>query len=132
MESDSTSDHDEDSKQRGPTTKAEANKVKLVVTYNKTCVPVGKEAIKLSTFEGLVARTIVPITYESWLEVRDDVREGLWQYVLDELQKSGSFAEVTCGTHDVVIEALGKVVAKPVKKHATPVKEGATPLKEEV
>ncbi|CAH1413745.1 unnamed protein product [Lactuca virosa] len=219
------------------------------------CVPVGKEATKLSTFEGLVARTMVPITYESWLEVSEEVREGLWQYVLmqetgkteedidrtllwkqarelktggyesdvnmivdkiDELQKSGSFGEVTCGTHDVLTEALGtqeqrrrvrgmgkfitpqqyfylpknvkyyleienervdkrinkleddleklkrgvlnvseaascqvggviedvekeprdeslgKVVGKPVKKHATPVKEGATPLKEEI
>ncbi|CAH1418455.1 unnamed protein product [Lactuca virosa] len=143
------------------------------------CVPVGKEATKLSTFEGLVARTMVPITYESWLEVSEEVREGLWQYVLekfvvdpksrkqtlqsigkkwrnfkhylyakfiknrskdpkanlfkhpkdypfikkedwkvfvshrvtkkweDELQKSGSFGEVTCGTHDVLTEALG-------------------------
>nr|KAJ0210812.1 hypothetical protein LSAT_V11C400179990 [Lactuca sativa] len=59
MESDSASDHDEDSKQR-----------------------VGKEATKLSTFEGLVARTMVPITYDSWLKVSEGVREGLWQYVL--------------------------------------------------
>ena len=58
MESDSASDHDEDSKQRGPTTKTKANKVKLVITYNKKGVPVGKEATKLSTFEGLVARTM--------------------------------------------------------------------------
>nr|KAJ0191502.1 hypothetical protein LSAT_V11C800450430 [Lactuca sativa] len=58
MESDSASDH-EDSKQR-----------------------VGKEATKLSTFEGLVARTMVPITYDSWLEVGEEVREGLWKYVL--------------------------------------------------
>lgn len=81
MESDSASDH-EDSKQRGPTTKTKANKVKLVITYNKKGVPVGKEATKLSTFEGLVARTMVPITYDSWLEVGEEVREGLWQYVL--------------------------------------------------
>nr|KAJ0226796.1 hypothetical protein LSAT_V11C100024300 [Lactuca sativa] len=82
MESDSASDHDEDSKQRGLTTKTKANKVKLVITYNKKGVPVGKEATKLSTFEGLVARTMVPITYDSWLEVSEEVREGLWQYVL--------------------------------------------------
>ncbi|CAI9286071.1 unnamed protein product [Lactuca saligna] len=177
MESDSASDHDEESKQRGPTTKTKANKVKLVITYNKKGVPVGKEATKLSTFEGLVARIMVPITYDSWLEVSEEVREGLWQYVLeksmkakntrahhkynhrlsrkgyaglindimqetdkteeeidrtllwkkarelktggydadvktivdkiDELQKSGSFGEVTCGTHDVLTEALG-------------------------
>ncbi|CAH1439971.1 unnamed protein product [Lactuca virosa] len=68
----SASDKDEDSKQRGSTTKEKANKVKLVVTYNKKGVPVGKEATKLSTFKGLVARTMVPITYESWLEVSDE------------------------------------------------------------
>nr|KAJ0197250.1 hypothetical protein LSAT_V11C700374100 [Lactuca sativa] len=82
MESDSASDHDEDSKQRGPTTKAKANKEKLVVTYNKKGVTVGKEATKLSTFDGLVARTMVLITYESWLEVSVEVKEGFWQYVL--------------------------------------------------
>nr|KAJ0213510.1 hypothetical protein LSAT_V11C400187020 [Lactuca sativa] len=74
MESDTASDHEEDSKQRGPTTKEKANKSKIVVTYNKKCVPPGKEAIKLSTFEGLVAKTM--------LEVSDEVKERLWQYVL--------------------------------------------------
>nr|KAJ0223907.1 hypothetical protein LSAT_V11C200076590 [Lactuca sativa] len=68
MESDSASDHDEESKQRGLIYKAKANKVELVITYNKKGVPVGKEATKLSTFKGLVARTMVPITYASWLE----------------------------------------------------------------
>ncbi|CAH1426466.1 unnamed protein product [Lactuca virosa] len=68
MESDSASNHDEDSKQRGPTTKAKSKFTKLVISYNKKGVPVGKEAPKLSTFEGLVARTVVPITYESSLE----------------------------------------------------------------
>ena len=82
MKSNSASNHDEESKQRGPIYKAKANKVKLVITYNKKGVPVGKEATKLSTFEGLVARTMVPITYDSWLEVGEEVREGLWQYVL--------------------------------------------------
>lgn len=28
-------------------------------------------------------------------------------FLQDELQKSGSFGEVTCGTHDVLTEALG-------------------------
>ncbi|CAI9281159.1 unnamed protein product [Lactuca saligna] len=110
------------------------------------CVPVGKEATKLFIFESLVARTMVPITYASWLEVSEEVSEGLWQYVLmqetgkmeeeidrtllrkkarelktggyesdvkiivdkiDELQKSRSFGEVTCGTQNVPSEALG-------------------------
>nr|KAJ0219914.1 hypothetical protein LSAT_V11C200071270 [Lactuca sativa] len=83
MESDSASDHDEESQQRGPIYKAKSNKVKLVITYNKKGVLVGKEATKLSTFEGLVARTMVPITYTSWLEVSEEVMEGLRQYILE-------------------------------------------------
>ncbi|PWA44105.1 transposase, Ptta/En/Spm [Artemisia annua] len=59
---------------RGPTIKAKANK-KTVVTYNKRGVPTGPGAKKLSTFEGLVARSMVPITYDSWLNVDNEKRK---------------------------------------------------------
>ncbi|PWA91381.1 transposase, Ptta/En/Spm [Artemisia annua] len=65
---------------RGPTIKAKANK-KTVVTYNKRGVPTGPGAKKLSTFEGLVARSMVPITYDSWLNVDNETKEACWQYV---------------------------------------------------
>ncbi|CAH1427292.1 unnamed protein product [Lactuca virosa] len=52
-----------------------------VVTYFSRVV--GKEATKLYTFEGLVARTVVPITYSSWLEVGAETKEEQWQYVLE-------------------------------------------------
>ncbi|KAL4582274.1 hypothetical protein LXL04_006818 [Taraxacum kok-saghyz] len=59
MESDSSSDHDEVSKQRGPTIKSKTKKGKSIITYNKKGVPIGEEAKKLSTFEGMAARTMM-------------------------------------------------------------------------
>jgi hypothetical protein len=79
--SESNVDGDLDSKsQRGPTIKAKAKK-KTVVTYNKRGVPTGKAATKLSTFEGLVARSMVNITYDSWLTVDNETKEACWKYV---------------------------------------------------
>lgn len=74
-------DHEEDSKShRGPTVKAKANK-KTVISYNKRGVPTGSGARKLATFEGLVARSMVLITYDSWLNVDNEKKEACWQYV---------------------------------------------------
>nr|KAJ0207771.1 hypothetical protein LSAT_V11C500246210 [Lactuca sativa] len=184
MESDSASDHDEDSKQRGPTTKTKANKVKLekfVVdpkSRKKTLQSIGKKWRNFKHY--LYAKFIKnrskdpkanlfkpPKDYpfikkEDWKEksmkakntrahhkynhrlsrkgyaglINDIMQETgkteeeidrtvLWKKAselktggydtdvkmivdkIDELQKSGSFGEVTCGTHDVLTEALG-------------------------
>jgi hypothetical protein len=77
----SESDPEFGSKQRGPTIKAKA-KNKTIITYNKRGVPVGPGAKKLSTFEGLVARSMVLITYDSWLVVDAETKEACWQYIL--------------------------------------------------
>ncbi|KAE8720902.1 hypothetical protein F3Y22_tig00017996pilonHSYRG00070 [Hibiscus syriacus] len=82
MESDQSSSHDEDSKQRGPTIKGKTIKGKVIVTYNKKGVPIGVEAMKLSSFEGMVARSMVPITYATWRDVEQAKKEDLWQYIL--------------------------------------------------
>ncbi|XP_035841809.1 uncharacterized protein LOC118488395 [Helianthus annuus] len=86
VESNSDSDHAEDNKsQRGPTIKSIASKEKVIITYNKKGVPVGKESVELSTFEGLVARTMIPITYTTWRNVGKETKEELWQYVTESL-----------------------------------------------
>ncbi|KAK9076248.1 hypothetical protein SSX86_004581 [Deinandra increscens subsp. villosa] len=72
----------EEMAQRGLTIKSKANKGKIVVTYNKRGVPIGDGAKKLSTFEGKAARSMVPITYESWLDVAEETKEACWKYVL--------------------------------------------------
>lgn len=87
-DSDSSLDNDETSKtSRGPTIKSKSNKGKIIITYNKRGVPIGEEAKKLTTFEGMVARTMVPITYETWRHVSVEKKEQIWQYVLVSLKK---------------------------------------------
>jgi hypothetical protein len=79
-----SSDHENCSNsQRGPTVKSKATKKgKIVVKYNKRGVPTGDGAKKLATFEGIVARSMVPISFDSWLEVDNETKEACWQYVL--------------------------------------------------
>ncbi|CAI9304395.1 unnamed protein product [Lactuca saligna] len=77
-----SSDHDEDSKQRALMIKLKAIKEKIVITYNKKGVPIGDEAAKLATFEGFIARTMVPITCASWKDISKEKKEELWQCVL--------------------------------------------------
>ncbi|XP_039010598.1 uncharacterized protein LOC120139466 [Hibiscus syriacus] len=59
MESDQSSSHDEDSKQRGLTIKRKTTKGKVIVTYSKKGVPIGVEAKKLASFEGMIARSMM-------------------------------------------------------------------------
>ncbi|KAK1431773.1 hypothetical protein QVD17_08407 [Tagetes erecta] len=83
MDSTSASEYDQENKsQRGPTMNSKATKGKTIITYNKRGVPIGDEATKLSTFEGLVARTMVPISYVTWKDVGEDTEEDSWRYVL--------------------------------------------------
>ncbi|KAE8683135.1 hypothetical protein F3Y22_tig00111213pilonHSYRG00118 [Hibiscus syriacus] len=51
----------------GKTTKG-----KVIVTYNKKGVSIGVEATKLASFEGMVARSMVPITYATWRDVEQE------------------------------------------------------------
>lgn len=81
--SDSSSDNEETSKvSRGPTIKSKNNKGKVIITYNKKGVRIGEGGTKLTTFEGMVARTMVPITYETWRHVAEETKQEIWQYVL--------------------------------------------------
>ncbi|KAK9062154.1 hypothetical protein SSX86_019340 [Deinandra increscens subsp. villosa] len=68
--------------QRGPTVKSKTIKQKIVITYNKRGVPDGEGAKKLSTFEGEVARSMVNINYDSWLDVGKEIKEACWKFVL--------------------------------------------------
>ncbi|KAJ0038360.1 hypothetical protein Pint_22699 [Pistacia integerrima] len=47
------------------------------------CVPIGLEAIKLATFEGMVAQTIVLIIYDDWRHVPEDLKRKIWDFVCD-------------------------------------------------
>ena len=76
-----SSGHEEGSKQRGPTVNTKTKRKKLHVPYNRHGVPVGNEGTKLVTFEGMVARTMVPITFESWRDVDAETKQELWEHV---------------------------------------------------
>ncbi|XP_076919428.1 uncharacterized protein LOC143580218 [Bidens hawaiensis] len=77
------SDSDEQTESdSGPTVKRKANRGKIVITYNKKGVPIGEGATKLATFEGMTARTMIPITYECWLDVPKETKEDAWKFVL--------------------------------------------------
>lgn len=92
----SDSDHDEDSKLQGGLTKgSKASKGKPIITYNKRGVPIGAEAKKLASFEGTIARTMVPITYASWLDVGEETKEVLWRHVSVSLTSNYLFLSLT-------------------------------------
>ncbi|KAE8663032.1 hypothetical protein F3Y22_tig00113123pilonHSYRG00118 [Hibiscus syriacus] len=158
MESDQSLSHDEDSKQRGPTIKGKTTKGKVIVTYNKKGVPIGVEAMKLASFEGMLARSMVTITYTTWRDVEQEKRKTygntfwsrkntlqsigtkwknfkhylykkfiekfkndpnanllnppeMYPYLKidewkEEMQKSETLREVSCGTNDMLTQAL--------------------------
>ncbi|XP_076902989.1 uncharacterized protein LOC143557912 isoform X2 [Bidens hawaiensis] len=84
MDSNSSSDHEECSKsQRSPTINSKPSRGKVLVKYNKKGVPVGEGAKTLTTFEGMVARNMVPIVYVGWPDIGSDTKQELWEYVLE-------------------------------------------------
>jgi Mg2+ and Co2+ transporter CorA len=86
-----TSDHEDNksqeesesikSKVRGPSITVKPTRSRPIVKYNKRGVGVGTVARKLATFEGIVARTMCPITYASWFDVDEDTKEDMWQCI---------------------------------------------------
>ncbi|KAK9174750.1 hypothetical protein WN944_026754 [Citrus x changshan-huyou] len=54
---------------------------KFVVKYNILGVPVGEEAIELSTYIGVLTRISIPILYNDWRRVPDDTKERLLESV---------------------------------------------------
>ena len=77
-----SSAHEEGSKQRGITVNSKTNNQrKMHVSYNRHGVAIGNEGTKLVTFEGLVARSMVRITFESWRDVEAKIKQGIWDHV---------------------------------------------------
>ncbi|KDO37052.1 hypothetical protein CISIN_1g043539mg, partial [Citrus sinensis] len=80
-------DEPKSSKQsRGGTVRSEQNKKrkrsgKFVVKYNIFGVPVGEEAIELSTYIGVLTRISIPILYNDWRRVPDDTKERLLESI---------------------------------------------------
>ena len=69
-------------KGRGPN-KVDLNKIAKAkedgIHFNSLGQPIGKTSIPLSTTYGAVATQLVPITYESWSQVPDVLKDSLWE-----------------------------------------------------
>lgn len=54
---------------------------KLVVEYTPKGKPYGKVASELASYIGVLARTTVPISVESWPKVEKDLKNKIWESV---------------------------------------------------
>ncbi|KAL5847500.1 hypothetical protein ACOSQ3_011024 [Xanthoceras sorbifolium] len=72
------------------------------VTFNELGQPLGDSSIALSTCIGTITTQIIPITYSSWPEVPDVVKDSVWEtmkarFGLDDVGKSNVFNSMnTC------------------------------------
>ncbi|XP_052287667.1 uncharacterized protein LOC102629700 isoform X2 [Citrus sinensis] len=57
------------------------NGQKLIVEYNKIGQPHGKVATRLFSFLGVLARTMVRISYEDWSKVPSETKEKIWECI---------------------------------------------------
>lgn len=55
--------------------------VKLTVLFNAKGVPYGSAATEMQSYLGVLARTKVPIWYDSWLRVPKERKEKIWNCV---------------------------------------------------
>jgi hypothetical protein len=88
-EDDMSSDEKKDEKKtctRGPTLMSDiihgrSKGARMEVTYNKRGQPIGLGGKRLATFIGVMARTTIPITYDTWKDVPLSLKEIIWSMV---------------------------------------------------
>lgn len=72
---------------RGPVTgkkqtgKRKRDGGKTKVEYNSLGVPIGEPGDDLSTLVGVLARSAIPITYNDWRNVPQELKERIWETV---------------------------------------------------
>ncbi|XP_040368433.1 uncharacterized protein LOC112190008 [Rosa chinensis] len=76
----------DEKKGRGPTFMSDiihgrSKGARMEVTYNKKGQPIGLGGKRLATFIGVMARTTIPITYETWPAVKKSLKEMIWSMV---------------------------------------------------
>ena len=55
--------------------------IKLHIRYNQDGVFVGDTSMHLTSYLGVLARTMVPIRYKDWLDVPFQLKENLWDSI---------------------------------------------------
>ena len=61
--------------------KNQSRGVKLVIKYNPDGIYVGQASMHLTSFLGVLARTMVPIRYNNWRNVPIQVKNNLWDTI---------------------------------------------------
>ena len=73
-------------KPRGMTRKAMIIKnrskgIKLLIKYNQDGIYVGDSSVHLTSYLGVLARTMVPIRYRDWRDVLISLKDNLWDSI---------------------------------------------------
>ena len=73
-------------KPRGMTRKAMIIKnrskgIKLLIKYNQDGICVGDSSVHLTSYLGVLARTMVPIRYKDWRDVPIPLKDKLWDSI---------------------------------------------------
>ena len=55
--------------------------VKLPVKYNLDAIFIGESAVHLTSYLGVLARTMVPIRYKTWHVVPKQLKDKLWDSI---------------------------------------------------
>lgn len=55
--------------------------IKLPVKYNLDGIFIGDSAVHLTSYLGVLARTMVPIRYETWHVVPKQLKDKLWDCI---------------------------------------------------
>ena len=55
--------------------------IKLVIKYNANGIYVGESFVHLTSYLGVLARTMVPIRYNTWRDVLEQLKDKLWDSI---------------------------------------------------
>ncbi|KAL6319056.1 hypothetical protein AAG906_001529 [Vitis piasezkii] len=55
--------------------------IKLVIKYNADGIYVGESSVHLTSYLGVLARTMVPIRYNTWRDVPEQLKDKLWDSI---------------------------------------------------
>lgn len=52
-----------------------------VLEYNNKGQAIGKASVKMSSYLGVLSRSLVPIAYKNWTKVPKELKDKIWSYV---------------------------------------------------
>ena len=61
--------------------KNRSQRIKLSVKYNLDDIFIGEPIVHLTSYLGILARTMVPIRYETWHVVPKQLKDKLWDCI---------------------------------------------------